>query len=57
MQLFRGSLKWFIPDKAMTLSLLVMKRFGELKIGADIMTAVTINNAMMRVMSRMENGR
>jgi len=56
-QLFRGSLKWFIPDKAMTLSLLVMKRFGELKIGADIMTAVTINNAMMRVMSRMENGR
>jgi hypothetical protein len=54
---YRLHLRKFILNDAMTLSLMVMKRFEELIVGADLMTAVTINNVMMRVMSRMENGR
>ena len=41
----------------MSLSLLVMKRFEELIFGADTMTAATNYNVIMRVMSKMENGR
>ncbi len=41
----------------MALSLIVMKRFEELIIGADTMTAATIYNVIMRVTSRMEDWR
>ena len=40
----------------MALSLMVMKRFEELIVGADTITAATIYNAVMRVTSRMEDG-
>ena len=50
-------LRKFILDDAMALSLMVMKRFEELIVGADTITAVTIYNGLMRVTSRIEDGR
>ena len=50
-------LRKFILDDAVALSLTVMKRFEELINGADTMTAATIYSAIMRVTSRMEDGR
>ena len=47
----------FILENAMALSLMVMKRFEELIVGADTMTAATIYSAIMRVTSRMEDAR
>ena len=46
---YRLHLRKFILDDAVALSLTVMKRFEELIVGADKMTAVTINNGMLRV--------
>ena len=54
---YRLHLRKFILDDAMALSLMVQKRFEELIVGADTMTAVTIYNVIMRVTSRMEDGR
>ena len=47
----------FILNDAMALSLMVMKRFEELIVGADTITAVAIYNGLMRVTSRIEDGR
>ena len=48
----RLHLRKFILDDAMALSLMVMKRFEELIVGADTMTAATIYRAIMRITSR-----
>ena len=48
---YRLHLRRFILDDAMALSIMVQKRFGELIVGADTMTAVTIYNVITRVTS------
>ena len=56
-ELYRVYSRKFTLDGAMAFSVMVMKRFEELIVGADTITAVTIYSVIMRVTSRMEDGR
>ena len=54
---YRLLLRKFILNDAMELSIMVQKRFEELIVGADTMTAATIYNVLMRVTSRIDDWR
>ena len=49
---YRVALRKFIVDDAMKLSLMLMKRFEELIVGADTITAATIYSVIMRMDDR-----